>query len=106
MDLITIFIWIFVLFGWLLYRSMSKNISHFKDRGIKYVTPVPVIGNLLNVFLKKDAYFDLLQKFYDKFYHEKYDWKLCVLLWKTNSFYALLVPYLEFMDFTTSQHQI
>ena len=55
----------------LIHKWATKNLDFFKVRGIKHIKPVPVFGNLLNTFLKRNGFMDALQNVYDQFKDSK-----------------------------------
>lgn len=55
----------------LIHKWATKNLDFFKIRGIKHIKPVPIFGNLLDTFLKRNGLMDALQIVYDKFKESK-----------------------------------
>lgn len=49
------------------YYLLTRKLNFFKDRGVNYIKPLPIVGNMLDVVLAKRNLPDILQYFYDKF---------------------------------------
>jgi hypothetical protein len=69
MDLIFISIFIVALF--LMYKWLTSNDGQFEEQGIAFDKPLPVIGNLWPLFTKKEGIVQFLERYYHKFENEK-----------------------------------
>lgn len=66
----------FTLLEWLIavltifiviYYLMTRKLNFFKDRGVNYIKPLPIVGNMLDVLRSKRNLPEILQSLYDKF---------------------------------------
>jgi hypothetical protein len=69
MDLIFISILIVALF--LLHKWLTSHDGQFEEQGIAFDKPLPVIGNFWPLITKKEGIAHFLERYYDKFEHEK-----------------------------------
>jgi hypothetical protein len=71
MLLISLIILGTVLFGTYIIRSSLENVNHWKKRGVKYVKPIPLIGNMLPVVTNSQSFWTLLLEAYKAFPNER-----------------------------------
>jgi hypothetical protein len=71
MLLISLIILGTVLFGTYIIRSSLENVNQWKKRGVKYVKPIPLIGNMLPVVTNSQSFWTLLLDVYKAFPNER-----------------------------------
>lgn len=59
------FTFIVVLIGF--YYMITKNKNYFKDRGVKFIKPVPFFGSMLDVTFSRRNFIEIIQESYEKF---------------------------------------
>ncbi|KAF5279691.1 hypothetical protein FQA39_LY18240 [Lamprigera yunnana] len=56
----------------LIYYKLIKALSYWKERGIAYVKPLPLIRSFYRFILHKVSFFDYVQDIYTQFNHERF----------------------------------
>ncbi|KAL4707544.1 hypothetical protein ACJJTC_000296 [Scirpophaga incertulas] len=68
--------WLMLLWATFFVTSLvlyyRQQCSTFKRRGLKYVTPVPVLGNMATVALGLEHFTDYLKRIYNKYPNERF----------------------------------
>jgi hypothetical protein len=54
-----------------LYKFLTRNFKFFESRGVKFVEPKMVFGNMFGLFKSGENATSVLQYFYEKFKNEK-----------------------------------
>jgi hypothetical protein len=62
-----------IVLAWAIYKKLTANFGVFAERGVKFENPVIILGNLSRAAFGKESFVDAFQRFYDKFYNEKYE---------------------------------
>jgi hypothetical protein len=71
MEIETLRLFLFIGLVILFYKFLTKNFKFFESRGVKFVEPKVVFGNMLGLFKSGENSSSVLQYFYDKFKNEK-----------------------------------
>lgn len=50
-----------------LYYVITKKNNYFKDRGVKFIKPIPIFGNMWDVTFCRRNFMEIIQESYDKF---------------------------------------
>lgn len=66
-----LFTFLIVLIFYKIYQS-TKVFEHWKKKGVKYVKPLPLVGNMLPTVLQTKSMSELTQDFYNAFPDERY----------------------------------
>ena len=69
--------WLIVVTLASLYYYLTLQHDYFKIRGVKYVKPLPLFGNMLPTVLRQKNFADIFVDIYTAYPSEKYD-----LFWK------------------------
>lgn len=56
---------------WLAYKKLTAKFSIFDERGVCYVKPVVLFGNISRVVLGRTSLFNVIDELYKKFSKEK-----------------------------------
>lgn len=65
-------IWSIVLTAiFLVYKRLTRYDNDFEKQGIAHEKPLPIFGNALRLFLKKEGLIQLIERNYLKFKDEK-----------------------------------
>ncbi|KAK4873821.1 hypothetical protein RN001_013181 [Aquatica leii] len=67
--------WILILIGvvlFVLYKKLFIINYYWKERGVPYVRPWPLIGNMSDVVFQKKEVSQIIKQFYDAFPNERY----------------------------------
>jgi len=54
MELFSVPVALFVVILALIYRYATRNFSYWKDRGVTFVKPYPLVGSLFNILAQKE----------------------------------------------------
>jgi hypothetical protein len=60
-----------VVAAYLVYKALTWNHDFFEKRNVKYLSPVPLFGNLFKVTLQFESFFELLCKMFYAFPGER-----------------------------------
>ncbi|XP_059612486.1 probable cytochrome P450 9f2 [Phlebotomus argentipes] len=98
---------VFVLFLWVLYKYGFQNEFFFRDRGVKFIKPLPFFGSSLPFFTNKENLIDFALKLSKKYRNEKvfgvFDLRTPILVIQDPE----LVKYLSIKEFDHfTDHQI
>jgi cytochrome P450 family 9 len=72
MLLITLIILGTVLFSIYIVRIFSENVNYWRKKGVKYVKPLPLLGNMLPVVTGSQSFWTILLDVYRAFPNERY----------------------------------
>lgn len=50
-----------------IYYLVNRKLNFFKDRGVNYIKPLPIVGNMLDVMRSKRNLPEIMQGLSDKF---------------------------------------
>jgi cytochrome P450 family 6 len=71
MLLITLIILGTVLFSIYIIRIFSENVNYWRKKGVKYVKPLPLLGNMLPVVTGSQSFWTILLDVYRAFPNER-----------------------------------
>jgi hypothetical protein len=54
-----------------IYKKVTQYDGFFEAQGIAHDKPLPIVGNILPIFTKKEGIIQFLERNYKKFYNEK-----------------------------------
>ncbi|KAF2903666.1 hypothetical protein ILUMI_02507 [Ignelater luminosus] len=56
----------------LIHKKVKKSLGYWKERGVPYVKPWPIFGNMSSVVFRKISFPNLLEEVYRLFYNNRY----------------------------------
>lgn len=56
---------------YLLYVGVYKPMLFWKDKGVPYVQPVPLLGNIWKAMFVKESFIDTMKDMYNQFENER-----------------------------------